>query len=223
MFSAFTDSKPAKQPTPKEVIRGTNKSLNNSKRDIDREIRNINRQEKKLETDIKKLANEGQINSAKIMAKELIRVRQQREQLLKTKLTISQVKAKTESASANLAVTSAMTGATRAMKTVNNINSMEKMSSTFREFEKQKMTMEMQDELLDDLLEDSSEMEEAEEVIGEVLDEINLELAKDLEYNSQEVIKAGRIQKERLNISEEKPNTNNRERDLESRMRDLAM
>lgn len=42
--------------------------------------------------------------------------------------------------------------------------------------------------LLDDLLEDSSENEEAEEVIGEVLDEINLELTKDLEYNSQEVL-----------------------------------
>lgn len=42
--------------------------------------------------------------------------------------------------------------------------------------------------LLDDLLEDSSENEEAEEVIGEVLDEINLELTKDLEYGSQEVL-----------------------------------
>lgn len=45
-----------------------------------------------------------------------------------------------------MAVANAMTGATKAMKTVNNINSMEKMSSTFREYEKQKMTMEMQDE-----------------------------------------------------------------------------
>lgn len=76
---------------------------------------------------------------------------------------------------------------------------MEKVNATFGEFEKQKMTMEMQEEydlrllsrlirsLLDELLEDSSENEEAEEVIGEVLDELNLELTNNLEESSQQV------------------------------------
>jgi len=180
LSSTLFGEKPPPKQSPKEALASTKKNLKKPARDIERELRVLDRQEVKLQNDIKKLAGEGQTNSAKIMAKELIRVRQQRENLLKTKLTLAQVKSKTETASANLAVTNAMSGATKAMKTMNSINSAEKMNSTFSEFEKQKMIMDMQEDLLDELLEDSSVSEEVDEVIDEVLDDINLELNSQL-------------------------------------------
>lgn len=46
-----------------------------SVREIDRERMQLERQEKKLITDIKKSAKDGQMDSAKVMAKDLVRTR----------------------------------------------------------------------------------------------------------------------------------------------------
>lgn len=46
-------------------------------RDLDRERSNLERQEGKLKADIKKMANAGQMDAAKIMAKDLVRTRAQ--------------------------------------------------------------------------------------------------------------------------------------------------
>lgn len=45
-----------------------------------------------------------------------------------------------------MAVQKAMTGATRAMKTANQINSPERLQATMQEFEKQSMMMDMHEE-----------------------------------------------------------------------------
>jgi charged multivesicular body protein 2A len=44
-------------------------------REIDRERMGLERQEKKLIVDIKKAAKDGQLDSAKVMAKDLVRTR----------------------------------------------------------------------------------------------------------------------------------------------------
>ena len=56
-------------------MREYQRSIKKSVREMDRERTTLERQEKKLMADIKKEAKEGRMDSAKIMAKDLVRTR----------------------------------------------------------------------------------------------------------------------------------------------------
>lgn len=59
-------------------------------------MRQLERQEKKLIGEIKSLAKAGQNASVKIMAKELVRIRNQQQQLTKAKTTVGVVQYKVQ-------------------------------------------------------------------------------------------------------------------------------
>lgn len=65
-----------KKKTLKEQLRENKREINRAVRELDRERTNLQMQEKKLIIEIKKMAKEGQIASVKIMAKDLVRTRQ---------------------------------------------------------------------------------------------------------------------------------------------------
>jgi charged multivesicular body protein 2A len=65
-----------KKKTLKEQLRENKREINRAIRELDRERTNLQNQEKKLIIEIKKMAKEGQIASVKIMAKDLVRTRQ---------------------------------------------------------------------------------------------------------------------------------------------------
>ena len=64
-----------KKKTPQELLREHQRTLNRAMREIDRERGNMQVQEKKTIAEIKKLATQGQMGAAKIMAKDLVRQR----------------------------------------------------------------------------------------------------------------------------------------------------
>jgi len=119
---------------------------------------------------------QGRTKDARNMAKEIVRIRKCKEQMLKTKTVLGTVQSKTETAKSSMAMTKALSGATRAMTAANSVNSPEKIQKTMNEYERQQQLMELQEEMLDELLEDPSDEEEAEEVIDEVFDAIGIEL-----------------------------------------------
>ncbi len=61
-----------KKMTPDQMLRKNQRALNKAMRDLDRERVNMERQEKKIIADIKKMAKEGQVDAVKIMAKDLV-------------------------------------------------------------------------------------------------------------------------------------------------------
>eukprot|EP01125_Pyxidicula_operculata_P022213 TRINITY_DN8963_c0_g1_i1.p1 TRINITY_DN8963_c0_g1~~TRINITY_DN8963_c0_g1_i1.p1 ORF type:complete len:225 (+),score=61.58 TRINITY_DN8963_c0_g1_i1:46-720(+) len=169
-----------KQPSPEEMLKANKKSVSRSKRQMDREVMALERQEKKVEQEIRMLAKQGQTKSARIMAKEIVRIRKQKEQLLKTKVTLGAVQTKSETARANLAMQKAFSSATKTMATVNAMNSPEKLHQTMMNYEKQSQMMDMNEEMLDELLDDSEEEEEAEQLVDAVFEEIGIELNSQL-------------------------------------------
>jgi len=66
-----------KKKTPEELMREYKRSIDKSVREIERERTKLQTQEKKIITDIKKAAKEGQMGPVKIMAKDLVRTRGQ--------------------------------------------------------------------------------------------------------------------------------------------------
>ena len=61
--------------TPADRVKKYSRQIKRSVRELDRERTALERQEKKLMNDIKKAARDGQMDSAKIMAKDLVRTR----------------------------------------------------------------------------------------------------------------------------------------------------
>lgn len=84
-----------KPKTTDQIMKEQRRQLGSNQREIDREILKLDRQEKQLTIEIRKLAAQGQNSGAKTLARELVRVRKQKEQLLKTKSTLSGVSHKT--------------------------------------------------------------------------------------------------------------------------------
>jgi len=176
LFSQLLQQPQQKQPTPEELMKANKKSVVKSRRQMDREVRALERQEQKVATEVKKLMQQGRASDARKMAQEIVRIRKSKEHMLKTKTVLGTVQNKTETAKSNMAMTTALSRATRAMATANSVNGPEKIQKTMNEFEKQQQLMELQEEMLDELLEDNSDEEEVDEVIDEVFDAIGIEL-----------------------------------------------
>ena len=64
-----------KKKTPDQMLRENQRALNKAIRELDRERTKMEQQEKKIIADIKKMAKQGQMDSVKIMAKDLVRTR----------------------------------------------------------------------------------------------------------------------------------------------------
>ena len=60
----------------KDVLRENKRMINKAVRELDREKMGLEREEKRLMMEIKKAAKENQMQSVKIMAKDLVRTRQ---------------------------------------------------------------------------------------------------------------------------------------------------
>lgn len=144
----------------------------------------MEKEEKKLEYQIKQLAKQGQTQACKALAKQLINVRNQKTKTIAANSRIGSVGGQVKAMGANIAVAGAVAQSSQAMKTVNALMPAEKMSTTLKNFEQEMMKMDMKDEMLDDALEsvlgESDDEEETNALVSGVLDEIGIEVSEKL-------------------------------------------
>ncbi|MEW5313070.1 MAG: hypothetical protein WDW38_004664 [Sanguina aurantia] len=150
-----------KRKTPDELLRENKRQLDKAIRDLDRERMGLQNQEKKVVAEIKKMAKEGQTASVQVMAKSLIRNRH-----AVTKMY--GLKSQLQSVSLRLA-------AMRAMSQNLKLPALQKIMRDFeRQNEKMEMTSDMMGDAVDDALEGEGEAEETDELVQQVLDEIGI-------------------------------------------------
>ncbi|KAF2076018.1 hypothetical protein CYY_002678 [Polysphondylium violaceum] len=173
-----------KTKTPKEVLRENQRSLNKSMREIDRERVNLQNQEKKIIIDIKKMAKQGQMNSAKIMAKDLVRTRYHIQKFYEMKTQLQAVSLRIQTLQSTQAMAEAMKGVTKAMVVMNRQMNLPQFTKIMMEFEQQSDKMDMKEEMMNDtmdsVMEQDGEEEQTEEILNQVLDEIGIDLAAQL-------------------------------------------
>lgn len=80
-----------KKITPEEHVKKWKRELKHEERNLERTIREIDLQEQKTKREIKLLAKKGDLASAKILAKELLRSRKAKERLYKSKAELNSV------------------------------------------------------------------------------------------------------------------------------------
>ncbi|RHY09063.1 hypothetical protein DYB25_008892 [Aphanomyces astaci] len=158
----FGFGKPEK--TPREQAKEAKRGISQSQRELEREKLALERQEKLLIADIKRAAKEGNNGGTKILAKQLIQLRQQKDKMTMMKSNLGSIGLQTTT-----------------MAATNKQMDMNRFQQVIMDFEKQSEMMGMREEMLDDTLIDAFDDEEVEAegdaVVDQVLTEIGLDLA----------------------------------------------
>ncbi|KAG2778617.1 hypothetical protein JG687_00008179 [Phytophthora cactorum] len=166
--------------TLKEQLRENKREINRAVRQLDRERTNLQLQEKKLIIEIKKMAKQGQIASVKIMAKDLVRTRQHITKFYTMRSQLQAVSLRLETAKSAEAMTSALQGTTTAMKAMASTMNLPRLNQIMMEYtkesEKMEMTQEMIGDTIDDVMDADQDEEEEDKIVGQVLDEIGIDM-----------------------------------------------
>jgi len=176
MFNLF-----GKKPTVKEQQRENDRELRKAGRDIERERRKLEEEEKKLILEIRKNAAAGNQDVAKLLAKSLVQIRNQKSRTYSANSKISSINMQNKAMGSNIAMANAMQTTTKTMATMNKVLRPDQIAGTVREFSQANMRMEMTDEMindtLDEMLAESGDEEEEDAVVNKVLDEIGIEIS----------------------------------------------
>jgi charged multivesicular body protein 2B len=206
-----------KKPTLKEQVRENERTVNRQARDLDRERLSLQRQEKQIEAEIKKAAKAGNEQAARILAKSLIRNRQQQTQMLTTSVQMKGVNSGMKSQVATAKMAEAMGTSAKIMGKMNEQIRPQDVQRTMAEFERQNEMMNMKDEMISDTLDSAlgaeGEDDEVEEQMGAVLDELGIELG-----NKLSGVNAGRAKMRQGAAAQEEDDLG----DLNARMAALA-
>ncbi|KAH9424980.1 vacuolar protein sorting 2 [Dermatophagoides pteronyssinus] len=173
-----------KRKTPEEMMRQNQRALNKAMRDLDRERSKMEMQEKKLISDIKKMAKDNQMDAVKIMAKDLVRTRRYVKKFIMMRANIQAVSLKIQTLRSQNAMAQAMRGVTKAMQSMNRQMNLPQIQRIMQDFEKQSDMMDMKEEMMsdviDDVIGDEEDEEESDAVVSQILDELGVQLNQKL-------------------------------------------
>uniref|UniRef100_A0A914C045 Charged multivesicular body protein 2a n=1 Tax=Acrobeloides nanus TaxID=290746 RepID=A0A914C045_9BILA len=153
-------------------------------RELDRERVRLEAQEKKIIADIKKMAKMNQMDSVRVMAKDLVRTRQYVKKFIMMRANIQAVSLKVQTLKSQDAMAQAMKGVTRAMQSMNKQLNLPQIQKIMMEFEKQSEIMDMKEEMMGDAIDDAmgdvDDEQETEAVVNQVLDELGIQLSEEM-------------------------------------------
>ena len=158
-----------------------------NQRDMDREIRELDRQEKQITMELKqraKVTNSNSDPTLKTLAKQLVQVRQQRSKLQGAKAQLGAMGMHAQVTASQIAAVQAVGSVTQSMKTANKQMNMKETMKTMTEFQRENERMNIKTEMMDDVLMDAFDSEgveeEADQVTNQVLAELGVEMDKQM-------------------------------------------
>lgn len=177
------------KPTPREAAKAAQKetksTIRSNQRQIDRDIRDLERQEKQLLQEIKTRAKSPGVNpqtdkGLKSQARQLVQLRKQKEKLYETKATLNSVGMQATAMATQVSAAAAVGSVTTALSSANAVMDAKQLGITMNEFMKANETAKLKEEMMNDALaeafDESDVEEEAEDVTNQVLAELGVEM-----------------------------------------------
>lgn len=165
---------------PRQIAREAKRETRRGQRDIEREIAALERQEKQLVTEIKNTAKRGNPKATRILAKQLVQLRNQRDKLIGVKASVGAVGMQASAMAANVGAMHAVASATKAIGAVNATMDAQGTMQAMQQFQRQMEIMNVKEEMLDETLSDAFDNEEVEEeadgIVEQTLAEIGVAL-----------------------------------------------
>ncbi|KAF9222018.1 Snf7-domain-containing protein [Gyrodon lividus] len=156
-------------PTPEEKVRAWQGKLRAESRQLDREMRQLDVATAKARATVKQLALKGDVRSARILAREVVRSNKQKDRLSVSKARLGSIGTQLIQQLAMLKVTGSLQKSTEVMRLSNSLIKLPQISQAMRE-----MSMEMTKAgIMEDMLEDTLEMDEDEEIAEEADAEVD--------------------------------------------------
>eukprot|EP00522_Entomoneis_paludosa_P013644 CAMPEP_0172440366 /NCGR_PEP_ID=MMETSP1065-20121228/1002_1 /TAXON_ID=265537 /ORGANISM="Amphiprora paludosa, Strain CCMP125" /LENGTH=207 /DNA_ID=CAMNT_0013189157 /DNA_START=216 /DNA_END=839 /DNA_ORIENTATION=- len=163
--------------------REARKEVRSNQRDMDREIRELDRQEKQITMELKqraKGANSSSDPTLKTLAKQLVQVRQQRSKLVGAKAQLGAMGMHAQVTASQVAAVQAVGSVTDAMKVANKQLNVKETTKIMTEFQRENERLAVKSEMMDDVLMDAFDSEgmeeEADQVTNQVLAELGVEM-----------------------------------------------
>ncbi|KIP04555.1 hypothetical protein PHLGIDRAFT_75736 [Phlebiopsis gigantea 11061_1 CR5-6] len=160
-------------PTPEERIRAWQAKLRAEQRQLDREMRQqLDTATAKVRVTVKQLATKGDVKSARVLAREVVRSDKQKDRLSVSKARLGSIGVQLNQQLAMAKVTGALQKSTEIMKLSNQLVRLPQISQTMREMSMEMTKAGILEEMMDDTLavEDDEELEEeADAEIDKVL------------------------------------------------------
>jgi len=173
-----------KEKPLKDVLRENKRMITRAVRELDRERAALEREEKRITVDIKKMAKEQQMGAVKIMAKDLVRTRAHITKFIEMRSHLQSCGLKLQTVKSHHAMASAMKNTTKAMMKMNKAVNAPAISKMMAEFERENMKSEMMQEImgemLDDALEEPGDEEQTDQIVSQVLDEIGISFGEEI-------------------------------------------
>lgn len=173
-----------KEKPLKEVLRENKRMINRAIRELDRERNALEREEKRLVIEIKKMAKEQQMGAVRIMAKDLVRTRAHVTKFIEMRSHLQSCALKLQTVKSQQAMGEAMKNTTKAMVKMNKAVDAPAINKMMAEFEKENMKSEMMQEImgemLDDAMEQDGDAEESDKIVSQVLDEIGISFGEEI-------------------------------------------
>ncbi|KAJ8351678.1 hypothetical protein SKAU_G00231540 [Synaphobranchus kaupii] len=170
-----------KKKTVEDVIKEQNKELKGTQRQIARDRAALEKQEKQIELEIKKMAKSGNKEACIILAKQLVQLRKQKNRTYAVSSKVTSMSTQTKVMNSQMKMAGAMATTTKTMQAVNKKMDPQKTLHTMQNFQKENMKMDMTEELindtLDEIFDESGDEEESEGIVNQVLDEIGIEIS----------------------------------------------
>ncbi|XP_036407867.1 charged multivesicular body protein 3 [Megalops cyprinoides] len=161
---------------PKDLVNEWSLKIRKEMRVIDRQIRDIQREEEKVKRSIKDAAKKGQRDVCGVLAREMIQSRRAVSKLHTSKAHMNSVLLSMKNQLSVLRVAGALQKSTEVMKAMQSLVKIPEIQATMRELSKEMMKAGIIEEMLEDTfdsMEDEEEMEEAAEAeVDKILFEI---------------------------------------------------
>ncbi|MED6263320.1 Charged multivesicular body protein 3 [Ilyodon furcidens] len=161
---------------PKELINEWSQKIRKEMRVIDRQIRDIQREEEKVKRSIKDAAKKGQKDVCVVLAKEMIQSKRAVTKLYASKAQMNSVLLSMKNQLAVVRVAGALQKSTEVMKAMQNLVKIPEIQATMRELSKEMMKAGIIEEMLEDTFESMEDGEEMEEAAEEEVDKILFEI-----------------------------------------------
>merc|ERR1712001_442739 len=169
----FGKSKPA---DPKALVNEWTKKIRKESYGLDRQIRQIQRQEQLAIKSIKEASKKGDTASAKVLAKEVVHSRKAVSKIYTARANLQSVEMQMKGQAAQVRVAGSLSKSADVMKAMHQLIKVPEIQKTMQEMSKEMMKAGIIEEMMDDtmeMLEDDDELEEdVQKEVDKVLNEI---------------------------------------------------
>lgn len=173
-----------RRKTPDEILRENKRAIDRAIRELEREKGRMEQQEIKLVNEIRKNAKANQMDSVKIMAKDLVRTKSQIKKFNIMKANLQAISLKTATLKSQNSMAQAMRGVTQGLVRMNKQMNLPQIQRIIAEFQKQTDMVDMKEEMIndvmDDVFEEDTDEQESDQIVNQVLDELGIEMNQTL-------------------------------------------